>query len=305
MTNNILVKVNGKAEDNIKSRVSVKELDSRLFKDKKKGIIRGEQWFRDANLWYELVISYNNPYNHRRVHSELYLLHEERENLADLIKDSTLLFYGVGIGETEIELIDWELERANYVEAVGIDVNNKFIRKFIGGLRNKTKENPEYQIMFKGYNALFEQLQPRDFIFGNSRYKRKAHICLGHSIGNYADQGEIFQLFASNSQKRDLLVLGFQLDTDIDILFNKYSTNQEFVNLILNWEKSPDYSKLEWNLDRENGIIRAKYDNLEIFRSKKYNPKNLRGFVNNFGYELKFEVIDDDRNSCIQVYERK
>ncbi len=304
MTINKLVEVNGETEKNIEARISLNELDNRLSEDMQRGIVRGEQWFRNANLWYELVISYNNPYNHRRVHSELYLLHERKRELSELIKDSTFLFYGVGIGETEIELVDWELERTGYVEVASIDVNERFIRKFVGGLRNKKKENPNYKIMFRGYHALFEQLQPADFVFGNSRYNRRTHICLGNTIGNYSDQSEIFDLFSSNSQTGDLLVLGFQMDTDIDILFRKYSTNQEFADLILNWDKEPDFSQLEWELDKENGLIKASYKGLDVFRSKKYNPQQLRNFVSCIGYELRTEIIDNDKNSCIHIYEK-
>ncbi len=215
-----------------------------------------------------------------------------------------MYLHGVGIGETEIEFVDWELERANYVEVVGIDVNKRFLEKFIGGLRNKSKENPNYQIMFKGYHSLFEQLKPQDFNFVNSQYERNAHICLGHTIGNYQDQSEIFELFSRNSRIRDLLVLGFQLDTDIDILFKKYSTNPEFAKLILNWEVNPNYSKLKWGLDKENSIIRAKYGELEVFRSKKYNSDKLKDFVSNFGYILLKQFVDNDKNSCIQIYEK-
>ncbi len=85
MTLNRLVRVNEDTENNIESRITSDNLDKRLEKDKSKGIIRGEQWFRDASLWYELVISYNNPYNHRRVHSELYLLHEKREEMSNIL----------------------------------------------------------------------------------------------------------------------------------------------------------------------------------------------------------------------------
>src|SRR3989338_3624274 len=134
MTNNYLAEVNGKAKYNLESKLSLVDLDARLQEDKKNGFVRGEQWFRNESIWYELVFSYNNPYNNRKVNSELYLLHEKRSKLASLIGNSTLLFYGVGVGETEIEIIDWELEGVKYAEIVAIDVNEKFVRKFVNGL---------------------------------------------------------------------------------------------------------------------------------------------------------------------------
>ncbi|TAL58377.1 MAG: hypothetical protein EPN86_00235 [Nanoarchaeota archaeon] len=296
--------VDVRIEDNIECRITNATLEKRLSEDLVNGHIRAEQWFRDASLWYELAISYNNPYNHRKVHSELFLLHQKRDDLAGFLKDATPVFYGIGVGETEIELVGWQLEYAGYAEAIGIDVNSRFIQKFVGGLRNKAKENPEYAIMFLGYNSLFDQITPEDLQPENSRFGRRAHICLGNTIGNYEDQNEIMGLFCSNSAQGDLLVLGFQLDTDLEILFRKYSTNLDFWRLILAWDGNPDYSALRWELDRENGLVKARYRGLEVFRSRKFNPVMLKGIVENHGYEFATEVIDEDRNACIQIYGR-
>jgi len=285
----------------IEQRTSRYELDARLLEQQAMGSISGEQWFRDTSLWYELAISYNNPYNHRNVHAELSLLHDARKRLSPQFQDRTLVFYGIGTGDTEMELVSWQVERAGYAEIVGIDINKRFLEKFVGGLRNKNLEGA-YRILFRGYSGLFQSIMSEDLDFENSSNVRTTHVCLGNTIGNFEEQDEILSIFARNSSKGDLLLLGVQLDTDFDTLFQKYSTNEQFSRLILNYLKNPDYSKLKWH--RKEGVIKAYYDGIEVFRTRKYKPKKLQSEVEKFGYKLLEQTIDKERNACIQLYEK-
>ncbi len=298
---NLLGRIDDKPISSIvECKISEDTLDARLEHDLSSGKIRPEQWFRNALGWYQLAVSYNNPYNHRSVHSELFLLHKHREELVNVIGDTALIFYGLGVGDTEIEIVDAVLSSGKYAEIIGVDVNHDFIDAFVAGLRNKQLEDKEYQIMFKGYHALFEQMSVHDFVLENSRYTRRAHICLGSTIGNFSDQQQLFHMFSHNCLQEDLLLLGFQLDTDIDVLLRKYSQNEQFARFVMNWSDDADISQLAWSV--EEGVIKAIYQGKEVFRSKKYNAKALTQDLAMHGFEINAEFIDTDRNACVQGY---
>ena len=287
----------------VDERIAYEVLEERLSTDLKAGNLRSEQWFRNSLLWYKLAVSYNNPYNHRHVHSELFLLHEHKHELMQYFDDALLVFYGVGVGDTEIEVVDWVLSSRKYAELVGIDVNMDFIDAFISGLRNKCFEDDEYKVMFKAYNALFDQVSATDFAFENSRCTKKVHICLGNTIGNFSDQHAVFQMFSDNCLPEDLLVLGIQLDTDIDTLLRKYSQSLRFARFIMNCMPDADVSQLMWCVD--DNAVKAFYHEKEVFRSKKYDADELSSEIAAYGFKVKAQVIDEYKNSCVQVYERR
>lgn len=287
------------------SKISLSQLNERLLQDQKKGFIRGEHWYRKAQSWYQVVFAYTNPYNRGTPNSELSLLQLSRNKLAALLQEVTLIFYGLGVGETEAEIVDWSLDFANYAEVVGVDVNPEFLKRFQSGLKNRAVDQEHSQILFRGYHALFEQITKANLKFENSKYKRQAHICLGNTIGNFNDQNEMFRLFSTVISKGDLLILGFQLDTRLDDLFKKYAQTTEFTPLALGWQEKVDSAVLKWKLDRENSVIKAFYQNLEVFRSKKYKIKPLQQFVELFGFCHLLTIKDAKDNTCIQVYQRK
>ena len=137
----------------IKRKISRKELDDKLSESEKKGVVGGEQWFRNQNNWYSMT-AYTNPY--KTIYTELELMKNNANELKKLLKDKVKIFYGVGTGDTELLPVQWDLEYNNYSEVVGVDVNKEFIIGFIQSLRYLTRDYRNGRVMFKGCNNLFE-----------------------------------------------------------------------------------------------------------------------------------------------------
>jgi hypothetical protein len=279
------------------------ELDQRLTEQLKTGHIEGDQWFRDFQDW--LVIAFNNPYHFRYSNSEIYLVLKYREEISPIIKNHLQIFYGVGVGETEIELIRWQLEESKYLEIVGIDINGVFLELFLENLKNKQIEFPNAKILFKGYNTTFQNTTLEDFKFTNSKFKKKIHICLGGTIGNFRHQGEIWSILKRNTEKGDKLLLGFQLDTHIKEAFEKYKNNKYYPKFVLNYFDEPiDPTKIEWKIDRKTGFILMNYKGIEVFRTKKYDFSKLIQELKNFGFSAVKNWVDEHNNSCLAIFER-
>lgn len=294
-------------EDFIETRIEQPGLDQRLRKETFDGRLQGpEHWFREDINWYRLNVGYTNPLNFGEVHAELQLIKDEmrvRGNSSPLyqaVKGKHLVFYGVGVGDTEIVFVDWLVrESKKDISVTGIDVNRNFIRNFVVALRNRTFEPDQPTIYFRGYHALFDQLKQDDL--GSHA---NAHICLGGTFGNFYDQDATAQMFSKLAKPNDTLILGVQLDTNIDYLFEKYRNNPLFPDFILNYVPKEEREKPEWSLDREKGLITAHHKGVEVFRTTKYDPERLRKLVTFHGFEFVDQVIDGHSNSCLQVYER-
>jgi len=279
------------------------ELDQRLTEQLKTGHIEGDQWFRDFQEWS--VIAFNNPYNFKYSNSELYLFIKFRKEIFPIIKNHLQIQYGVGVGETELELIRWQLEESKYLESVAIDINGVFLELFIENLKNKQIEFPESKIIFKGYNTTFQNTTLDDFKFTNSKSRNKVHICLGGTIGNFRHQEEIWSIFRRNTEIGDKLLLGFQLDSHIKEAFEKYKNNKYYPNFVLNYfNEQIDSTKIKWKVDRRTGFILMNYKNIEVFRTKKYNLNKLFRELKKFGFSVVKYWIDEYHNSCIAIFER-
>jgi hypothetical protein len=205
------------------------ELDQRLVEQLKTGHIEGDQWFRDFQDW--LVIAFNNPYHFKYSNSELILLENNRKEIFPLIKNHLQIHYGPGVGETELVLVRFQLEASGYAEISAIDINNLFLELFLENLRYKKIEFPKSKIFFKGYNTTFQNTTLEDFKFINSKFKKKVHICLGGTIGNFRHQEEIWSIFKRNTEKGDKLLLGFQLDANIKETLKNIKIINIFQNL--------------------------------------------------------------------------
>ena len=277
-------------------------LESKLGLEKISGNIEGEQWFRDFQDW--LLIAFNNPYNWKRPNSELSLLEKYEKSIYSYIKEHTLIFYGTGVGETELEIIRQILEKEKRCETVAIDVNPIFINLFKENLKNKCIEYPQSKILFKGYNALFQNLTKDDFNFQNSRYKNNAHICLGGTIGNFKNQEEIFLIFKNNTKIGDTLLLAFQLDNNIEQTFKKYKQNKFFPRFTLNYEDEFNTKQIRWVLDKKKKAIKMYYKDIEVFRSKKYSIKGLASELKKFNFTIKNYWVDDSKNTCLVILKR-
>jgi len=290
----------------IEDKIDLIRLDERRKKEEiNKKLKGGEHCFRIADNWYRLNMGYTNPLNCAKVHAELLLMEglskKDKLDMINLVKDKEFIFYGVGVGDTEIVPINWALDyKSPEVYITGIDVNREFLENFIIALKNKLIESPKSKIFYRAYHSLFEQINKKDL---NSNLL-KVHFCLGNTIGNFDNQDEVFKMFSNLSQKEDLLVLGIQLNRKLDMLFEKYKDNSLFQKFILNYVDKNEKVNLNWNLDKKNGIISAKYNDVEVFRTKKYNENKLKQDLEKNDFKLLKQWIDQDENACIQIYKK-
>ena len=298
----------------IEHRISDIELDKRKKQELSEGKLKGaEQAFRDDYYWYRLNIGYTNPLNFQTIHAELKLLEtilssEKQEAIGFCYNNkrpSHQIFYGLGVGDTEIAFVDF-LSNQNSAKKedifiTGIDLNKEFIKNYAIALLNKSFEPHNKQIHFRAYHALFDQLSKEDFRHPD---RLSTHFCLGGTIGNFYDQESIIKLFAQNSNKGEYLVLGVQLNKNIKYLFNKYKENSLYPDFILNYLPKKE-RKLSWSMNAKTGFITAFHDGCEVFRTKKYNANNLREMVSSQGFSPIKTFVDKYNNSCIQIFLKK
>jgi len=307
----MLTQVGKDIEPPVLVRIDENRLDELVQEDIKNGMIRGAHWFRKAEIWYQLCFAYNNPYNVRRVHSELTLITQYQQRMYPYLVDRHLVFLGIGTGDTEFALIEPVLDAKKYCEMTVVDVNRDFIDNFYHSLLFKLPEDHNYQICFRAINDIFEHLEKGDFQVGNARFEKKVFICIGGTIGNFDPQEDLFSRFARWMNRGDRLLLGFQLDTYLKSQFQKYRDNRLFHKLILGFRPELGFKRLHWVLNHEKKQIEAWHDNIQVFRSKKYNGQLLWMAMKEFGFELLSangqlaEFEDDFGNSCIQIYEKK
>lgn len=283
-------------------------MDMRLEKEVSSGFLSGgEQCFRKDYPWYRLNIGYTNPLNFGEVHAELELIKKHvRLGKEDLIlpyfKNRHLIFYGIGVGDTEIEFVDWAIKSGERrVWITGIDVNKNFLKNFIIALKNRSIEPDVPVAYFYPRNALFEQIKLNELsIFG----KKNSHICLGGTIGNFKDQEGLFEMFSSLMLTGDSLILGFQLKDNIDWIMEKYRENPLFPDFILNYIPEVKRGKIDWRLNSDTGVITAVHNDIEVFRTTKYDKEKLKLLVEKKGFRFCCEDVDKYNNCCLQVFER-
>lgn len=279
----------------------------RLESQKKSGHIQGEHWYRNFADW--VLISVNNPVHYRHPNSELVLLASKREAISPLVSNTLQVHYGVGVGETELELVRWQLEKCRDVEVAAIDANRTFLDLFLSNLRSRKIETSWSRISFKGFNDVFQSISPDDLSFANSVFFSKTHICLGGTIGNFKPQEEIFGIFSKLAAKHDKLVLGFHLDTHIDAAFSKYSRHPHYPSFVLNWMDRAaggiEPSKISWDMDRRTGYITMHYQGIgEVFRTRRYKVEQVKEEASKSGFRMLGNWLDEYKDACIAVFEK-
>lgn len=299
---------NSKIDFEIKEEVNTDLMNQRLAKEKEKGFLGGgEQCFRQDYLWYRLNIGYTNPLNFGEVHAELELIKKQvREGAKNKIishfKERHQIFYGIGVGDTEIEFVDWAIKLGDKnISVTGIDVNKNFLENFIIALKNRCIEPDKPTINFFPRNSLFEQIKKDEL---KIQEKKNAHICLGGTIGNFKDQEKLFEMFSKLMDSGDSLILSFQLKTNIDWIIKKYKENPLFPDFILNYLPKEKRIGINWDLNRETGVITAIHENIEVFRTTKYDKEKLKVLIEKKGFKFCCEDVDKYDNCCLQVFER-
>lgn len=284
--------IKGSVDNLIDVRIGKKELDDLMRKGVEKGIIGGEQWFRKHRFWYG-VPAYANPY--KTPFEELPLLLRKEKVLKAHLAKSIKVYYGLGIGDTEIVPVTWDLELEKYSEIYAIDVIKDFIENFIQSLRNLIF-SPQFNtstIKFMGNNTMFERLAKDDFVFEETKHTSCTHICFGNTIGNF-DQETIFSVFNRTVEPGDYLLLGYQLNQAKSAILKQYRGNFRFSRLISACFR--DYPELknkslEWTYDEESDTVEAWMDNVLAFRSKKYTHRSLEKIAKIYGFEVVHRTL--------------
>ncbi|MCX6770321.1 MAG: L-histidine N(alpha)-methyltransferase [Candidatus Micrarchaeota archaeon] len=252
-------------------------------------------WFR---------IAFSNPINFQSPNSELFLLQENKSILLPLLRNRLQVHYGIGVGETEQQLVIWQLEEARRAEVAAIDCEREFLLNFVDNLAQRKIDFGSKRIMFLGRNCLFSEVQPAWLDFANSSFDAKCHICLGSTIGNFQPQQEIWDVFSRNTGKGDLLLLGFQLDTYLQETLQKYASHSAYPAFVMDRLEAPVASRPIWSADLESSFISLQFDGMEVFRARKYKKGRVAEELAPFGFSPVLELIDKWKNYCIAVFEK-
>lgn len=299
-------RVNHNKKPIIKRSITQKEYHNFEIKEIEKGMMHSSSWFYDASKWYQ-IHTYNNPYNIGSPNSELELMFRNRGWLSATLEDcSVIIFWGVGNADTEMVLVDYYLKSARgKINIIAIDINKTFLNDFYNALVDKLKENPSYEIYYFGINSLFEFVSHVDINAFSSG--KKFLVCVGNTIGNYQKTEDILRIFKHQCNKCDLLLVGFQTDNEIEVIFSKYAQNRYLEDLFIpalkrmyNY-KNIARSKINWKLNAKRNQIEAWYNNIQLFRSKKQSPTKMKQLMAVSGF-MHLGQAKDDFSTCIQLY---
>lgn len=252
-------------------------LEKRLGEQKHLNKLEGEQWFRNPLGW--LLVSFNNPLNFRNPNGELIVLHNNKDKISKHIKGYSQIHYGVGVGETELEIIRQELEQSDSINLEAIDINKTFIELFRDNLRDKKFEYGKNikavlkQDLFQNYRNPFEI--------------KSIHVCLGGTIGNFDNMStEMWKILSENANQNDLLILGVKSDKYFEIDVEKYKANLYYPPFVLSGRSDIRPELISWSTDNQK-YIRMFYDNTEVFRTRRFGLESLRAEAKNYGFDFQ------------------
>ncbi|MEK7185150.1 MAG: L-histidine N(alpha)-methyltransferase [Patescibacteria group bacterium] len=270
-------------------------LEKRLNEQVQSGKLEGEQWFRNPLGW--LLVCFNNPLNFKNPNGELVVLQNNQNEISKYIKGLNQIHYGVGVGETELEIVRFELEQSKVVSLEGIDINKTFIELFGENLKDKEFEFGKNSIQAKLIQDLFQNYQPS--FNGNT-----LHVCLGGTLGNFDDSSsELWSIFQKNSKSGDCLLVGVKMDKYVDIDFKKYQTNYYYPAFVLSHIKNVDASLIKWRKD-ENNYFRMSYDGIEVFRTRRFNKDNLIKEAGTHGFKFADSWTCEYEHSLVVLFKR-
>lgn len=260
--------------------------------------IEGEQWYRDSFGW--LFLCFNNPLNFKNANSELSLIHLHQKEIAKYIKGYNQLHYGVGVGETELELIRIELDQSDTINLEAVDINGFFLDLFYENLKNKEREYPDKKIIGFLHKNLFQNHKP-------SLRGPSVHICLGGTFGNFDDKSkELWSIFNRNSKQNDLLLLGVRLNTYFDIDLEKYKNNPYYPSFVLSQivaDEDIDFSRIVWRKD-DGGYIRMFYGDMEVFRTRRFSENEIIDEAMNHGFDIICSWVCQYNHAIILVFRK-
>jgi len=285
-----------------KNQVSEERLRDRFEKDWGSGVMPSMHWFASADKWRHLSFSYNNPYNIVSVHSEMFLLAAHERELRKMLKGRALVFLGLGVGDTEMLVVEYILEPGEALNLVAVDVNREFIDDFEASLRNKILEKDDYEVHLHRLWQVFEDLDHGQLRLGNDG--KRAVVCFGNSIGNYPDSVDFVEILRRTCSCGDLVLLGYQLDTFAKELFDKYKQNVIFSNFVLDYtRKGAKQCKLRWVFDPAKSAVMAYCGSVLVFYSRKFRFGVVRDLLKAAGFRVVLHEHDQARNSAILLAE--
>ncbi len=258
-----------------------------------KEVIDSAEWFHTANKWLKICFGYNNPINFDTIHSELYLLNEYEKELLKFINTNNVLFYGIGSGDTEMQVIDIMSNSYSQINCWGLDINLDFLDLFESSVKMKKIENNDLTINYSKLHFHFEK-------FKRPTQENINFFVLGSTIGNYNDINEILDVFVNTSVSKDRFFIVHQTDKYIDSVFLKYKNNMLYNDLINT--KNLDVKQINWQF--KDMKIEATYNDIQLFRSVKYPPNVLVESFSKRGFKHIGGRIDDVGNLSILVFER-
>lgn len=278
------------------------DLKKQLSLDVSNKSIRGAHWFKEADLWYRINTGYNNPLNYGNVHSELLLINREGNLISQLLSKKRLFFWGVGVGDTEMALVDLQLNNSQSSETVLLDINPVFLHMFIESLRIKNLEASTYEIKYLAFREFFENASLDSLNISDEECSGNAIICLGSTIGNYSDTHTILDMFDQSAKSNDVILVGYQLQTQLDVIYKKYATSDLYRNLVGNFLTANEKTQIEWKLNRDNSAIEAWLDNMQLFRSKKFTCEFVKCIAHEYKWDEVFCFTDSYENFCLHAF---
>ena len=269
-------------------------LDKRLEEQKAHSKIEGEQWFRDPLGW--LLVSFNNPLNYGNPNGELVVLQNYQAEIGECIRGYNQIFYGVGVGETELELVRIELEQSDHINVEAVDISETFINLFEENLRYKELEFPGNKIEATLFRELFQNYSP-------PKTHKRIHVVLGGTLGNFDNDGEeLWQILQRNTPKGDILLIGMKLDTYIDVDFEKYKNNKYYPTFVLSHLDHVDENLITWKKGED--YIRMFYDESDVFRTRRVSKEKLIEEAHEYDFVYKDAWVCQYNHSLIALFEK-
>lgn len=277
----------------------------RLANDLKRKEINGAHWFRIAYYWFKVNFGYNNPLNYGNVHSELFLLNSIRNELIPVLASRPIVFLGIGTGDTEMALLDLQLDQNRFTEVIAVDINSEFLDLFGQSLKMRSYENADFRIKYKPIRSYFEDIRFGDIHVPQTRFSGILLTVLGSTIGNYNNTGEFLQMLENFTSEGDGVLLSYQLNHHLKEIFEKYNRNPYYVDLIGNFLSESQKERIKWDLNFKASTVEAWLNDIQIFRSKKFHEDDVAREVSS-KYRFRSEKIwvDSYKNMCIHLLMR-
>ena len=290
--------------------ISEADLDYRLVNEVKKfKIVGSEQWYRDPKYWYRVR---SNPL-YDIAKRERDILEKNKSEISKLIARMRKVFFGIGTGEVEQNIIKLDFcpnRKTNYSEIIVVDICSEFITNCADILKSYHRKYQNWTMRYLGFQQLFEDFNLNNYEIP-TRYNRSAFVCLGNTIGNFI-QDQIFMILSNNMRKDDLLLLGFEMLNNETDYIESYKTVGGFRSLVdaivqkIISIKIPGmrslFSSTTWKFNNNGNWVEAVSNDTVIFRSKKYVPGEVSKMAKK--YRLIEVFTDEDSDIGLNIYRK-